>query len=45
MNRRKTATGEILFRKGEEADVLYYTLSGKFRLREQGVDAARAGGW
>lgn len=38
MSRRKTAAGEILFRKGEEADVLYYTLSGKFRLRESGMD-------
>ena len=38
MNRRKTAAGEILFSKGEEADVLYYTVSGKFRLRESGIE-------
>jgi len=38
MMRRKVMAGDILFRKGEEADVLYYTVEGKFRLAESGID-------
>jgi hypothetical protein len=38
MMRRKVRAGDILFRKGEEADVLYYTVEGKFRLAESGID-------
>lgn len=38
MMRRKVRAGDILFRKGEEADILYYTVEGKFRLAESGID-------
>lgn len=38
MMRRKVRAGDVLFRKGEEADVLYYTVEGKFRLAESGID-------
>jgi CRP-like cAMP-binding protein len=34
MNPRTVREGEVLFRKGEEAACLFYTLQGRFRLRE-----------
>jgi hypothetical protein len=37
MARKKFRTGEVLFNKGDEADALYYTISGRFRLRETGI--------
>lgn len=36
MSPRSVREGEVLFRRGEEADCLYYILSGRFRLRESG---------
>ncbi len=36
MSPRSVGEGEVLFRRGEEADCLYYTLSGRFFLRESG---------
>ncbi|HEX2552449.1 MAG TPA: Crp/Fnr family transcriptional regulator [Microvirga sp.] len=36
MSPRSVPEGEVLFRRGEEADCLYYTLSGRFCLRESG---------
>lgn len=36
MSPRSVGEGEVLFRRGEEADCLYYTLSGRFSLRESG---------
>ena len=38
MSRRKFAKGDILFKKGEEADALYYTITGRFRLVETGIE-------
>jgi CRP-like cAMP-binding protein len=35
---RPVKAGETLFRKGEEADALYYLMSGKYRLTELGLD-------
>jgi CRP/FNR family cyclic AMP-dependent transcriptional regulator len=37
MQRRTVAAGQLLFMKGEEADCLYYTLSGRYVLRESGL--------
>ncbi|HEY8565874.1 MAG TPA: Crp/Fnr family transcriptional regulator [Beijerinckiaceae bacterium] len=37
MTRRAVRQGEMLFRKGEMAESLYYTLSGRYRLRESGI--------
>ncbi len=34
MTRRKVKTGEILFAKGDEATCMFYTLSGRYRLKE-----------
>ncbi len=34
MSPRSVREGEVLFRRGEEAECLYYTLSGRFLLRE-----------
>jgi CRP/FNR family transcriptional regulator, cyclic AMP receptor protein len=31
-------TGDVLFRKGEIADALFYTVSGRFRLSESGIE-------
>ena len=36
-NNRKIGAGEILFRKDDPADGMYYVVSGKLRLREIGV--------
>ncbi len=38
MTRRKVDTGEILFAKGDSADCMYYTLSGRYRLKELGIE-------
>jgi CRP-like cAMP-binding protein len=38
MSRRTVGAGDVLFRKGDEADALYYTISGRFRLAETGME-------
>jgi CRP/FNR family transcriptional regulator, cyclic AMP receptor protein len=42
MTRRKAKAGEVLFAKGEVADCMFYTLSGRFRLRETGIEIPHA---
>ena len=37
MARKRFRTGDVLFRKGDEADALYYTITGSFRLKETGI--------
>ena len=38
MTRRKVKAGEVLFNKGDEADRLFYVLSGRLHLQEINVD-------
>ena len=38
MHKRATKTGEILFRKGDVADEMFYTASGRYRLVESGIE-------
>ncbi|WP_112664308.1 cyclic nucleotide-binding domain-containing protein [Microvirga flavescens] len=38
MAKRNVKAGEILFHKDDEADCMFYTLSGQFRLRQLGID-------
>lgn len=38
--RRAAAAGELLFRKGEEADAMYIVQSGRFAVPELGIDVA-----
>ena len=38
MTRRACRTGEVMFRKGDTADSLFYTVSGRFRLKEIGIE-------
>ena len=38
MARKRFRTGDVLFHKGDEADALYYTITGTFRLRETGIE-------
>jgi hypothetical protein len=38
MAARHAEAGEVLFKKGEEADYLLYTVSGRFRLSESGIE-------
>jgi hypothetical protein len=38
MKKRRYRAGEILFLKGDEAKELFYTLNGRFRLRESGIE-------
>lgn len=38
MIRKKFHAGDVLFRKGDEADILYYTVTGRFRLVETGIE-------
>ena len=38
MTRRKVAAGEILFAKGDSASCMYYTLSGRYRLKELDIE-------
>lgn len=35
---RRIAAGETLFRKGEQADALYYLMTGRYRINELGLD-------
>ncbi|MEE1655101.1 Crp/Fnr family transcriptional regulator [Microvirga sp. CF3062] len=38
MTRRKTTSGEVLFAKGEVATCMFYTISGRYRLKEMGIE-------
>ena len=38
MTRRPYDRGSVLFRKGEQAAEMFYTLSGRYRLRESGIE-------
>jgi hypothetical protein len=38
MTRRKVKTGDLLFVKGESANCMFYTLSGRFRLKELNIE-------
>jgi len=38
MTRRRTKAGEILFAKGDSADCMYFTISGRFRLKEINIE-------
>ena len=38
MARRAVKAGEILFSKGDSASCMFYTLSGRYRLRELGIE-------
>ncbi|QFU16225.1 Crp/Fnr family transcriptional regulator [Microvirga thermotolerans] len=38
MRQRSVEAGEILFAKGDRADCMFYTLSGRYRLRELGIE-------
>ena len=38
MRRRKCEEGEVVFRKGDEADCVYVVASGSFRLIETGIE-------
>ena len=38
MTRRKTKAGEVLFAKGDVATCMFYTLSGRYRLKETGIE-------
>jgi hypothetical protein len=38
MTRRNFKAGDVLFRKGDRADAMYYTVTGKFLVREIGVE-------
>ncbi|MBF9232297.1 Crp/Fnr family transcriptional regulator [Microvirga alba] len=38
MARRKIAAGEVLFAKGDSANCMFYTLSGRYRLNELGIE-------
>lgn len=38
MTKRPVKRGEILFEKGDAADVMFYTLSGRYRLRELAIE-------
>jgi hypothetical protein len=38
MHKRTTKSGEILFRKGDVADEMFYTVSGRYRLVESGIE-------
>ena len=40
MMRQRFHKGEVLFRRGDEADGMFYTVSGTFRLTETGTDVA-----
>lgn len=40
MNKRAIAAGEVLFRKGDEADRMFFIVSGKLRLHEIDVELA-----
>lgn len=38
MNRRQVRAGAVLFRRGDPADCLFYTMSGRYRLVELGIE-------
>ncbi len=38
MHLRKTKTGQIIFKRGDKADVMYMVASGKYRLIESGIE-------
>lgn len=38
MSRRQVAKGDMLFMKGDTAECLFYTLSGRYRLAESGIE-------
>ncbi|MBL0402700.1 Crp/Fnr family transcriptional regulator [Microvirga aerilata] len=38
MTRRKTEAGEVLFAKGDVATCMFYTISGRYRLKEMGIE-------
>lgn len=38
MTRRKISAGEILFAKGDAANCMFYTLSGRYRLKELNIE-------
>jgi hypothetical protein len=40
MTRRQYFRGDLLFQKGDVADEMYYTVSGKFLLTELGIEVA-----
>jgi len=41
MTRRKTIAGEVLFAKGDVATCMFYTISGRYRLKEIGIELVR----
>jgi hypothetical protein len=42
MSKRSFRKGDIVFRKGEVADAMYYSVSGRYRLREMGIELPAA---
>lgn len=38
MSRRRVEKGDVLFMKGDTAECLFYTLSGRYRLAESGIE-------
>jgi CRP/FNR family cyclic AMP-dependent transcriptional regulator len=38
MSRRKVKAGELLFAKGDSADCMFFTLSGRYQLKELGIE-------
>jgi CRP/FNR family cyclic AMP-dependent transcriptional regulator len=42
MRRRNCRAGEVLFRKGDIADAMFYTVSGRFRLKEIDIELPRS---
>jgi hypothetical protein len=42
MSRRSAASGEVLFAKGDPAECMFYTLTGRYRLRESGIELPQA---
>jgi CRP-like cAMP-binding protein len=40
MSRRKTEPGEVLFAKGDVAECMFYTVLGRYRLRESAIEIA-----
>jgi CRP/FNR family transcriptional regulator, cyclic AMP receptor protein len=41
MTRRRARKGEILFAKGNAAECMFYTVTGRYRLRELGLEVAQ----
>jgi hypothetical protein len=41
MSARRCATGDVLFRKGDVAEAMFYTVSGAYRLLESGLDVPK----